>query len=141
MLLKDILASKGRTVYTIAPLQSIMDVVRKMVEHNCGSLVVCDGDSMVGIISERDILRTVAVLDKRFEQITVESRMTCNVITGTPLDCINDTLGLMSAKRIRHLPVLEEGKLYGMVSIGDLVNAQHRLLVLENHQLMTFIQS
>lgn len=141
MLLKEVLATKGRTVHSVAPTVSIMDVVRKMVEHNCGSLLVCDGEKMVGIISERDILRAIAATEERLEQLTVESRMTRNVITGSPTDSINDTIGLMSKNRIRHLPVLENGNVYGMISMGDVVNAQHQMLLFENHQLMTYIQS
>lgn len=140
MLLKEVLAAKGRAVYSITPSASIMDVVRKMVEHNCGSLLVCEDEQLVGIISERDILRAIAATDVRLEQLTVDSRMTRNVVTGSPTDSINDTIGVMSKHRIRHLPVLENGKLYGMISIGDLVNAQHQLLMFENHQLMTYIQ-
>lgn len=141
MLLKEILVAKGRAVHTVAPSDSIMDVVRKMVEHNCGSLVVRDGDVMVGIISERDVLRTIAAQNKRLETISVESRMTVDVHTGSPTDNINDTMGLMSKHRIRHLPVLDDGELCGLISMGDLVNAQHQRLTMENHLLMAYIQS
>ncbi len=141
MLLKEILATKGPAVHTISPSDSIMDTVRKMVEHNCGSLVVCKGEEMVGIISERDILRTIAGSSDRLEEISVESRMTKNVYSGSANDNINDTNGLMSKHRIRHLPVLENGKLCGLISIGDLVNAQHQMLSMENHMLMSYIQS
>ena len=141
MLLKDILESKGREVLTIEPTASLAAVVRKMCECNCGSLVVCEGEKMAGIISERDILRAIAEVEAPLETIGVETRMTRDVVTGSPQDNINETMGLMTRSRIRHLPVLVEGKLAGLVSIGDIVKAQHQKLEQENHLLMTYIQS
>jgi len=142
MLLRDILESKGDSdVLTISPSSTLSDVVEKMVAHNCGSLVVCDDDQMVGIISERDVLRTVANRDARLDQILVHERMTRNVITGSPDDNISAVMGLMTKHRIRHLPVLRGNALAGLISIGDIVKAQHHNLERENHLLMAYIQS
>ena len=141
MLLKDILEAKGHDVLKIAPTESVAQAVAQLVAHNCGSLVVCDGDKMVGIFSERDVLRTIAAVDKPLGEVQVFERMTHEVITGSPSDNVNDTMGLMTKKRIRHLPVLENGALAGMISIGDIVKAQHQKLTMENHMLMTYIQS
>ncbi len=141
MLLRDILKSKGNRVLDIHLDSSLADVVQKLVEHRCGALVVSDGEEMVGIISERDILRALAELDQPLESIPASERMTKEVITGKPDDSVSDIMGLMTEKRIRHLPVLEKTKLVGMISIGDIVKAQHHQLTVENHYLMNYIQS
>ena len=141
MLLKDILATKGTDVLSIEPSVTMADAVEKMVTHRCGCLVVCEGDSMVGIISERDVLRAISGVSETLDKISVEARMTKDVITGTPEQNINDTMGLMTKNHVRHLPVLDGGSLAGLISIGDVVKAQHQKLAMENHLLMSYIQS
>lgn len=141
MLLREILQVKGDKVYSIEPSATLADVVQRLVEFNCGSLVVCDGGKMVGIITERDILRACAALDEPLESIPVEARMTVDVVTGAPDNTVNDTMGVMTEKRIRHLPVMDQGQLVGIVSIGDVVKAQHAELSVENHYLKNYIQS
>ncbi len=141
MLLKDILATKGTEVLSIEPSATMADAVDKMVAHRCGSLVVCKGDSMVGIVSERDVLRAISGASETLDKISVEQRMTKKVITGTPDQNINDTMGLMTKNHVRHLPVIDNGKLAGLISIGDVVKAQHQKLEMENHLLMSYIQS
>ena len=143
MNLKDILFHKGATVYSIEESATLFDVVQKMVDCNCGSLVVCDGqEQMVGIITERDILRCLASNGREFGQICVADRMTKDVVVGKPCSSVHDTMGLLTEKRIRHLPVLDEdGSVVGMVSIGDLVKAKHQQVVAENHHMKKYIQS
>ncbi len=141
MLLKDILATKGSDVLSIEPNATMADAVEKMVAHRCGSLVVCNGETMVGIVSERDVLRAISGTSETLDKISVEARMTKDVITGSPDQNINDTMGLMTAQHVRHLPVLDDGKLAGLISIGDIVKAQHQKLAMENHLLMSYIQS
>ncbi|HJN07921.1 MAG: CBS domain-containing protein [Pirellulaceae bacterium] len=141
MQLRQILKSKGSEVLTIEPAASLADVVQKLVENRCGSLVVCDGETMVGIISERDILITLAEVSEPLVEITVQRRMTSDVITGSPDDTVSNIMGLMSEKRIRHLPILDNKKLAGMISIGDIVKAQYQQLTMENHYLKNYIQS
>ncbi|MBI2477283.1 MAG: CBS domain-containing protein, partial [Planctomycetia bacterium] len=119
MLLKDILATKGTSILSIEPTATMADAVEKMVAHRCGCLVVTRGETMVGIISERDVLRAIAGVAKTLDKISVEERMTKDVITGTPNQNINDTMGLMTKNHVRHLPVLDGGKLAGLISIGD----------------------
>jgi CBS domain-containing protein len=141
MTLQQILSGKGRHVHSIAPEKTLQDVVNAMVDHNCGSLVVCQNDRMVGIITERDILRACAELEEPLSSIPVEVRMTRNVVTCTP-DCDVETImGLMTEHRVRHMPLLENGRLAGMISIGDIVKAQHDELSLENHYLKSYLQS
>lgn len=141
MHLREILKTKGSNVLTIEPTASLADVVQKLVENRCGSLVVCDGETMVGIISERDILIAVAEVSEPLDAIMVRGRMTTDVVTGSPHDTVSDIMGLMSQKRIRHLPILEDSKLAGLISIGDIVKAQYHQLTVENHYLKNYIQS
>jgi CBS domain-containing protein len=145
MLLSDILNHKGHAVLTIEPTATLAEVVRTLVEHNCGSLIVCatSGDGlrsrMVGIITERDILRACANEKSTLERTHVEDVMSKNPVTGRPSDSVEETMGVMTDRRIRHLPVLDGGKLAGLVSIGDLVKAQHDAMTMENHYLKSYL--
>lgn len=141
MLVRDILRTKGAQVLTTTPQASLADVIDMMVKHNCGSLVVCEEGKMVGIISERDVLRALATRPSSLEAVSVESRMTRSVITTSPDDSVTDLMGRMSEHRIRHVPVIHDGQLAGLISIGDAVKAQHDQLRLENHYLLSYIQS
>jgi len=142
MLLREILRGKGPIVHTIVGEDTLADVVDKLVEHNCGSLVVCDAsEKMVGIITERDILKACAAKVAPLEELIVAKYMTTSVHTGSPDDNIGDTMGLLTEKRIRHLPILDAEKLVGMISIGDLVKARYNQLSVENHHLKNYIQS
>lgn len=140
MNLQSILDRKGTQVHQVAPTATLAEAVRLMVEHNCGSLVVMDEDLLLGIISERDILRTIADDRRSLSAIPVAERMTRRMVTAQPEDEISHTMGVMSRFRIRHLPVLVNDRLVGLVSIGDLVKAQHEQLAVENHFLMNYIQ-
>ena len=142
MTLSDILAVKGRKVFTIPVDGMLCDVVEQLVAHNVGSLVVCDGyGCMVGIITERDILRACALQAGTLETMPVAKFMTQHVITATPQDDVENVMGLMTEHRIRHLPVLQDDRLVGIISIGDTVKAQYDNLCRENHYLMAYIQS
>jgi len=141
MNLRDILQSKGDAVFTILPTATLADAVRVMVDYRCGSLVVGTSDQMVGIISERDILRALAEVNAPLHSIPIADRMTSRVITGQPDDDLGKVMGIMTQNRIRHLPVMNDGKLVGVVSIGDVVKAQHEQLTRENYFLMNYIQS
>jgi len=146
MTLQEILKTKGTTVYTIPPETTLLEVMRKLVEHNIGSLVVCDrhpteGECFVGIITERDILHLCASGDGIVPQKRVSEVMTTDLITASPSDSVEHTMGLMTAKRIRHLPVVSQGRLVGLVSIGDVVKAQHDRLAMENQFMKDYIQS
>lgn len=141
MSLMDILSTKGRHVHTIGPKKSLQDVVNMLVANNCGSLVVMDNERMVGIITERDILRACSQGCELLAKIPVEARMTRDVVTCTPECDVETVMGMMTHHRVRHMPVLEEGRLVGLVSIGDIVKEQHDRLSVENHFLRTYIQS
>lgn len=139
MTIRDILRNKGSQVLSIHPDATLADVVQKLVQNNCGSLVVCDGDRMAGIITERDILRAVAD-GTPLSQVRVHQRMTTEVVTGTSDDSVESIMGAMTEHRIRHMPILDNQRLVGLISIGDVVKAQHDQLSVENHYLLSYIQ-
>lgn len=144
MLLREILETKGRHVYSISPDETLQDVVTKLVRWNCGSLMVVDprrSEEMVGIITERDILRACAGGKLPLGDHRVSEAMTSSPLAASPYQTVEDAMGLMTMRRIRHLPLVEEGRLVGIVSIGDLVKAQHDALSMENHYLKSYIQS
>lgn len=142
MLVRDILDVKGRLVLTCGADDTLADVVDKLVANNCGSLVVCDDSGeMIGIITERDILRASATVRGPLEFVRVAERMTRTPAVAAPEDSVGETMGTMTERRIRHLPVMEAGRLAGMISIGDVVKAQHDELSRENHYLKSYIQS
>jgi CBS domain-containing protein len=147
MMLEEILRRKGSKVHSITPDATLDQVAHKLVDNNCGSLVVCDrstdgGDgTLVGIVTERDILRACATRHEPLSQLRVTDCMSRELITGSPSDSVDDTMGLMTQRRIRHLPILVEGKLAGIISIGDVVKAHHDEVSMENHYLKSYIQS
>jgi CBS domain-containing protein len=131
----EVLRVKGRAVATIHPEQSVGSAVRVMKNRGVGALVVApDGSQLIGIVSERDVVRALvddpAVLERRVADI-----MTANVVTCTPDDTVTRAMTLMTHGRHRHLPVVVEGRLDGIVSIGDLVKARLEELELESRVL------
>ena len=119
-----LLATKGMNVVTIRPNQSIREAIDLLARHNIGALVVVEGaDKPIGIISERDIVRQLARNEELFAN-PVSSIMTRHVITGMPQDDLITVAKTMTEKRIRHLPLVDQGKLVGIISIGDVVRAQ-----------------
>lgn len=146
MTLQDILRVKGTSVLKIGPTATLLDVAKKLCEHRCGSLVVMDtppgGGSprLVGIITERDILRACAEHSGRLDGTPVSDYMTKNLITGSPSNTVEYIMGVMTDHRIRHLPIVEDGELVGLISIGDLVKAHHHQVTVENHYLKSYIQ-
>lgn len=120
---QQLLQNKGSQVWTIGPEASMYEALELMAEKNIGALVVVDGDNLVGIMSERDYARKVALVGKTAQTTTVKDIMTDQVYCVRPEQTIEECMGLMTGKRIRHLPVLDDGKLAGVISIGDVVKA------------------
>jgi CBS domain-containing protein len=143
MSLQEILQHKGSRVFSIPPHATLAEVVQKLVKLNCGSLVVCeesDCTHMLGIVTERDILKACAAGKMPLENYRVQDIMTAELVTCFPSDSVADAMGVMTDRRIRHLPVVDDdGKLVGIVSIGDLVKHQHNQLTMENHYLKSYI--
>ena len=123
MKISAILATKGMQVVTVRPEQSLREAIALLNTHNIGALVVVESSKPVGIISERDIVRHI-VERQDLLSLSVADLMTKNVVTGAPQDDLTAVLQTMTDRRFRHLPIIDEGKLVGIVSIGDLVKAQ-----------------
>jgi CBS domain-containing protein len=119
--ISNLLDSKGYDVLTVKPTQLVHDAIEKMAEVSAGTSVVMDGGKVVGIISERDVFRKVILKGQSIDDIKVEDIMSTDLTTITPETSLDDCMKLMTEKRIRHLPVLRDKTLYGIVSIGDVV--------------------
>jgi CBS domain-containing protein len=142
MNLGEVLAGKGRRVVTVSSKSSITDAIRTMHAEKVGAVVVPDsGKCPVGIFTERDLVRMHAEGDRDFAALTVESRMTCSVVFGNLSMSVDEALGLMTERRFRHLPILAEGKLVGLVSIGDLVKVKLEETAQEAQALRAYISS
>ena len=120
---KRILESKGHDIWSIEPSASVYDAIHVLAERQIGALLVMKEDQLVGIFSERDYARQIILKDRSSEDTKVEEIMTKKVLHVQPNDVIDDCMALMTKKRIRHLPVVENKKVVGMISIGDLVSA------------------
>jgi CBS domain-containing protein len=116
-----ILNEKGGSVIEIDAAATVFDAVKAMVEANVGALLVTDGEAIIGIFTERDYLRRIAVEGRRSRDTAVADVMSAPVICVTPETGIEESMALMTDRRIRHAPVVADGELVGMVSIGDLV--------------------
>lgn len=120
---KQMLQSKGSQVYTIAPDATVLDALREMATRDVGALLVVDGDTIAGIFSERDYARKLALQGKSSRNTPVWAVMTDDVICISPDQSAEKCMVVMTEKRIRHLPVLDDGRLTGLISIGDVVKA------------------
>lgn len=134
---RNILATKGSAVFTVEPETSVLEALRIMAEHNVGALVVTKDRELAGIFSERDYARKGALLGRAAAATTVGEIMTTNVFTVTEEHSVDACMALMTARHIRHLPVVEGGRLVGMVSIGDIV----KRLIAEREQTIQDLTS
>lgn len=146
MILQDILSSKGNTVYTVPPGTKLDEVAHTLIERRIGSLVVArqtpSGEKeLLGVVTERDILYHCAKSNLPLAAVEVTTVMGTPLVTASPSDTVEHIMGLMTEKRIRHLPVVYEGRLVGLVSIGDIVKAQHDNLAMENQFMKDYIRS
>jgi CBS domain-containing protein len=129
---KDILKSKGTDVIGVGPDATLLEALEKMADKNVGALLVLGGDSSVlGLFSERDFTRKIIIKGRAMETTKVREVMTAKVLYVGPATSISDCMNLMTEKRVRHLPVILEGKAVGIVSIGDVVKA-----MLEEQELL-----
>ena len=142
MNLKDVLATKGPRVVTVPAKSSVADAIRTMQAEKVGAVMVPDAEGCpVGIFTERDVVRLYADGDRDFDKLAVEARMTCSVVVGRLAMAVDEALGLMTEHRFRHLPVVENGKLLGLVSIGDLVKVKLSETAQEAQALRAYIAS
>ncbi len=135
----DILRDKSGDVIRIDGDATVFDAVKAMVETNVGALLVTDGDEIAGIFTERDYLRRIAVEGRTSRTTLVREVMSSPVICITPETGVEESMALMSDRRIRHAPVTDEGRLVGMISIGDLVRFRSRQQSFELKYLKDYI--
>ncbi len=118
---RQLLQDKGYEVSSIEPDKSVYDAMQLMAARNIGALLVLEAGKLIGIISERDFSRNVRILDKPLRDVQVEEIMTSKVAYVSPDDTTEDCMRLVTEMRIRHLPVMENDQIIGIISIGDLV--------------------
>ena len=121
--INQLLVSKGSDIYFVSPTQSVYEAIAVMAERDIGSLLVMEGDMLVGIFTERQYTRNVILKGRTSPQTRVHDIMEPNVVVIEPDDTVEWCMALMTKKRVRHLPVLDDGRVVGIVSIGDLVKA------------------
>lgn len=122
-LVKHLLDAKGREIISIGEDASVLDAIKLMAERSIGSLLVMDGNNLKGIVTERDYARKVIVKGRSSKSTRVAEIMTADVVTASTAQTVNDCMKVMTERRIRHLPVVENNEVLGLISIGDLVQA------------------
>ena len=137
----EILDVKGRDVIRIASDATVFEAVKLMVERNVGALLVTDGDEITGIFTERDYLRRIAVEGRRSRDTLVREVMSAPVVVITAQTSVEEGMAMMSERRIRHLPVVDEGRVAGMISIGDLVRHQSKQQSFQIQYLTDYISA
>jgi len=120
---RHLLDKKGKVIWSIGPDDFVFDAIREMANKNVGALVVIENDKLVGIISERDYARKVILADKSSHKTRVREIMTVKVICGRPNQTIDECMAVMTEKRMRHFPILDEKQLVGMITLGDVVKS------------------
>ena len=150
MVIRDIINEKGRSVVTVGAERTINHAIKRLNHHRIGALIVTgENDEIAGIITERDILTVCGeqcgrltdppATDQPDCPVLVKDAMTRELVIGVMDDDLNYAMGIMTKNRIRHLPILDDGRLAGIISIGDLVNAHFEEKVLENRTLKQYI--
>ncbi len=139
MLVAEILKDKGDAVYSIRPDVRLGDACGELDRLRVGALVVCDSDKVVGVLSERDVVRAVAGRGAGALDLPVSAFMTAEVVFAAPSESVAILMGRMTDRRIRHLPILRDGRLAGVISIGDVVKCQIAEATQEAESLRTYI--
>lgn len=139
MLVAEILKDKGDAVYAVGPDLTLAEACAELEARRVGALMVCDGDTVVGVLSERDVVRAISRDGKAALDRPVSSFMTADVVFAGPGETIAILMTRMTERRIRHLPVLSGGKLTGVISIGDVVKCQIAEATHEAESLRTYI--
>ncbi|MGH2669689.1 MAG: CBS domain-containing protein [bacterium] len=135
----EILQAKGHEIWRVTPDTSVYDALKLMAEKNVGALLVLEGDDLVGLFSERDYARKIILEGKSSKDTPVKEIMISQVLYVRPEHSVEECMALMTDKRVRHLPVLEGGKLVGVISIGDVVKAIISEQDFMIHQLENYI--
>ncbi len=137
----QLLQGKGGSVLSVTPDTTVFDALKLMSEENIGALLVMSGGKLDGILSERDYARKVILLGKSSHDLAVREIMSDEVVTVTPVQTVDDCMGLMTGRRIRHLPVLDNDTVVGVLSIGDLVKAVIAMQQQTIQELESYIHS
>ena len=138
---RQVLDEKGRNVCSVGPDETVYDAIRKMAEENIGSLLVVENDKPIGIFTERQYARNVVLKGRASPTTRIREVMETKLLYARPDQSVEECMAVMTDKRIRHLPVIDQGKLIGIVSIGDLVKtiiSNQKFLI---DQLVHFIQA
>ena len=138
---RHLLQGKGSDVYAIAPEAPVLDAIRRMAERRVGALVVMKDDQLRGIVSERDYARKVILQGRSSAQTAVADIMSADPLTISPETDVFDCMRLCTERRVRHLPVVEDGRVVGVISIGDLVKAVIDAQAEQIEQLQRYITS
>ena len=139
MLVAEILKDKGDAVYSIRPEVRLGEACGELDRLRVGALIVCDADRVVGVLSERDVVRALAGGGAAALERPVSDFMTADVVFAAPAETVTILMGRMTDRRIRHLPVLRDGRLAGVISIGDVVKCQIAEATQEAESLRTYI--
>jgi CBS domain-containing protein len=137
---RSILGRKGHRVVTIDASRTVAEAVRLLVEHGIGSVVVMEGDEIAGILTERDVLRLVDRNPSAFGDTGIQEVMTRDLVVALPDDDVAHLMEIMTRNRVRHVPIVSDGTLHGLVSIGDVVNAVRKDAEAENRYLREYVQ-
>jgi CBS domain-containing protein len=140
-IVRQLLDRKGRAIFSVEPQAPVLEAIRAMAAHHVGALLVMQGGSLSGIVSERDYARKVILMGRSSSDTPVRDIMSSPVITVSPDDTVQRCMQLMTDQRVRHLPVVEGGAVVGMVSIGDLVKAVIAEQQQQIEQLESYIHS
>ena len=138
---RQLLDRKDRAVFSVGPEAPVLEAIRAMADHHVGALLVMSGEVLAGIVSERDYARKVILLGRSSSDTPVRDIMTSPVLTVSPDTSVEQCMHLVTDKRVRHLPVVEAGRVVGMVSIGDLVKAVIAEQQQQIQQLESYIHS
>ena len=139
MRIADVLRTKGSAVATITPETSVSGLLNELAMNNIGAMVVVSSDGVVGIVSERDVVRKLHEHGVELLRLPVSQIMTTMVATCSPTDTVDHLTALMTTKRVRHIPVVENDRLVGIVSIGDVVKQRMEELESEQRALQDYI--
>ncbi|RPJ47346.1 MAG: CBS domain-containing protein [Betaproteobacteria bacterium] len=137
----QLLQAKGSLVLSVSPDTSVFEALKLMAEKNVGALLVMSDGRLRGIMSERDYARKVILLGKSSHELAASDIMSDDVVSVTPAQTVDDCMALMSSHRVRHLPVIDNGRVVGVLSIGDLVKALIEMQQQTIQQLESYIHS
>jgi CBS domain-containing protein len=138
---RQVLAAKSTAIYAVEAETAVLEAIRAMAEHRVGALLVMRGVELIGVVSERDYARKVILLGRSSSDTPVRTIMSSPVITVSPENSVSHCMQLMTDRHVRHLPVVEAGRVIGMVSIGDLVKAVIAEQRAQIEQLENYIRS